>query len=150
MPAVAEVFVPTWFLWAVVALLATIAVSSVLVLAVLRTVATELNLRTSLSDKLQPLLDKGDLEAVIEQSKVRLQTFPDDANAHYFLGLALHRDGQSRLALAHLKRVPELQAGWDVSTLISAVEHAALLNEKPADLRLVKESHPPRAERGDA
>jgi cytochrome c-type biogenesis protein CcmH/NrfG len=150
MPAAAEVLVPTWFLWAVVTLLAIIAMASVLVLAVLRTVAKEMDLRTSLSDKLQPLLEKGDLEAVIAQSKFRLQSFPDDANAHYFLGLALHRDGQSRLALNHLKRVPELQPGWDVSTLISAVEQAALTNEKPAELRLVRESHSPGAEHGDA
>ena len=150
MPASAALGLPSWFLFAVVALLAVIAVAAVIALLLLWSVAQQLEQRASLSDKLQVLMDKGDLEAVIKQCKERLSLFPEDATAHYYLGFALHQDGQSRLALGHLKRVPELQAGWDVSALLGAVERAAASMEKQADLRLVKDQAPPQRERGDA
>lgn len=139
---------PAWFPVTVVVLLAVIAVAALLALLLLWTLAQQLDQRASLSDKLQILMDKGDLQAVIKQCKERLSLFPEDATAHYFLGLALHRDGQSRLALVHLKKVPELQAGWDVSALLGAVERAAATTEKQAELRLVKDHTP--TERDDA
>jgi cytochrome c-type biogenesis protein CcmH/NrfG len=150
MPAHATSGLPDWFLFAVVALLAVIAVAAVVALLLLWSVAQQLDQRASLNDKLQILMDKGDIEAVIKQCKERLSLFPEDATAHYYLGFALYRDGQSKLALGHLKRVPELQAGWDVSALLAAVERAAANTEKPADLRLVKDQTPLERERGDA
>jgi len=82
----------------------------------------EFILRASLSKQAQPLLDQGELNTLIEKCRARLALFNDDATARYFLGVALHRKGELRQALVHLKRIPEIQAGWDVGPMIQAVE----------------------------
>ena len=75
---------------------------------------------------------------VIEKCRERLMLFNDDASAHYFVGVALHRRGDLRQALVHLKHIPELQAGWDVQPMIQAIEgKLSALDEKP-DLKVVK------------
>lgn len=115
-----------------------IAVCSILILGVLSVAGKQLIQRASFSESMQLLLDRGDLDMLIEKCRGRLMLFSDDASAHYFLGVALHRRGDLRQALVHLKRIPELQAGWDVRPMIQAIESKlATLDEKP-DLKVVK------------
>ena len=127
-----------WLLLIGVVCLVILAAVAVLGLGILTLMAKEINHRSTLSEKLQPLLDQGDLEAVTLQSRERLMTFPDDAMAHYFLGVALHRRGEFRQALVHLRRVPELQAGWDVAAMVNAIEEKLGAEERSPDLRVVK------------
>ena len=127
-----------WLLLIAVVCLVVLAATAVVGLGTLMVVAREINQRSNLSEKLQPLLDKGELEAVMAQSRERLMTFPDDAMAHYFLGVALHRRGDLRQALVHLRRVPELQAGWDVAAMVSAIEEKLGAEERGPELRVVK------------
>ncbi len=127
-----------WLLLIAVVCLVVLAATAVVGLGTLMVVAREINQRSNLSEKLQPLLDKGELEAVMAQSRERLMTFPDDAMAHYFLGVALHRRGDLRQALVHLRRVPELQAGWDVAAMVSAIEEKLGAEERGPELGVVK------------
>lgn len=127
-----------WLLLVIAIGVAIIAVCSVLILGILRVAGKQLIQRTSFSENMQPLLDRGDLDMLIENCRERLMLFNDDASAHYFLGVALHRRGDLRQALVHLKRIPELQAGWDVRPMIQAIEDKlAALDEKP-DLKVIK------------
>ena len=127
-----------WLLLAIAVAAAIIAVCSALILGILRVAGKQLIQRASFSENMQPLLDRGDLDMLIEKCRERLMLFNDDASAHYFLGVALHRKGELRQALIHLKRIPELQAGWDVQPMIQAIEgKLAALDEKP-DLKVVK------------
>ncbi|MDO9093549.1 MAG: hypothetical protein Q8R98_14955 [Rubrivivax sp.] len=127
-----------WLLFAAVVCLIVIAVVSVLGVGTVMVAARALNQRATLTEKLQPLLDQGELDAVALQSRERLQTFPDDAVAHYFLGVALHRRGENRQALVHLRRVPELQAGWDIAPMIKAIEEKLASSESGPELKVVK------------
>ena len=127
-----------WLLLAAVVCLVILVVAAVFGLGVLMVVAREVNQRATLSEKLQPLLDQGEIEAVMLQSRERLQTFPDDAMAHYFLGVALHRRNEFRQALVHLRRVPELQAGWDVAPMVRAIEEKLAATESGPELKVVK------------
>ena len=115
-----------------------IALAAVLCTGLLFVVAKQINQRMSLNDKLQPLLDRGELDPVIQQSRERLMTFPDDATAHYYLGMALQRQGDVRQALVHLRRVAELNAGWEVSTLVAALERRLQAGEGSGELRVVQ------------
>ena len=127
-----------WLLFAAVVCLVVIAVTTVLGVGIVMVAARAFNQRVTLTDKLQPLLDQGELDAVVLHSRERLQTFPDDAVAHYFLGVALHRRGENRQALVHLRRVPELQAGWDVAAMIKAIEEKVASTESGPELKMVK------------
>jgi tetratricopeptide (TPR) repeat protein len=119
---------------------AIIAICSILILGILRNAGKQLMQRASFSENMQPLLDQGNLDALVEKCRERLMLFNDDASAHYFLGVALHRRGELRQALIHLKRIPELQAGWDVQPMIQAIEgKLAALDEGP-DLRVINTS----------
>jgi tetratricopeptide (TPR) repeat protein len=127
-----------WLLFVIAVAAAIIAICSVLILGILRVAGKQLVQRASFSENVQPLLDRGDLDLLIEKCRERLMLFNDDAAAHYFLGVALHRRGDLRQALVHLKRIPELQAGWDVQPMIQAVEgKLPALDEKP-DLKVIK------------
>ena len=127
-----------WLLFVIAAAATIIAVCSILILGILMVAGKQLVQRASFSENMQPLLDRGDLDTLIEKCRERLTLFNDDASAHYFLGAALHRRGDLRQALVHLKRIPELQAGWDVRPMIQAIEDKlAALDEKP-DLKVVK------------
>jgi hypothetical protein len=127
-----------WLLLVIAVAAVIIAACSVLIHGILRVAGKQLIQRSSFSENVQPLLDRGDLDMVIEKCRERLMLFNDDASAHYFLGVALHRRGDLRQALVHLKRIPELQAGWDVQPMIQAVEgKLAALDDKP-DLKVVK------------
>ena len=127
-----------WLLLAAVVCLAILAMAAVFGLWIVIAIAREFNHRATLSQKLQPLLDQGELEAVMLQSRERLLTFPDDVMAHYFLGVALQRRGELRQALVHLRRVPELQAGWDVAPMVKALEEKLAATESGPELRVVK------------
>lgn len=132
-PAAAE-----WLLLVIAVAAVIIAICSVLILGVLRVAGAQLVQRASFSENMQPLLDRGDLDMLIEKCRDRLKLFNDDASAHYFLGVALHRRGDLRQALIHLKRISQLQAGWDVQPMIQAIEDkSASADEKP-DLKVVK------------
>ncbi len=137
-----------WLLLVIAVSAAIIAVCSALILGILRVAGKQLMQRASFSENMQPLLDQGELDALIEKCSERLMLFNDDASAHYFLGVALHRRGDLRQALVHLKRIPELQAGWDVLPMIQAVESKlAALDEKP-DLKVVKTTSDDRPDSG--
>ena len=127
-----------WLLLIAVACLVVLVAAAIFGLGTLLVMAKEINQRSSLTEKLQPLLDRGDLEAVILQSRERLTSFPDDATAHYFLGVALNRRGELRQALVHLRRVPELQAGSDVSAMLNAIEERLQTEERAPELKVVK------------
>lgn len=127
-----------WLLLVIAVAAAIIAGCSVLILGVLRVAGKQFIQRASFSENMQPLLDRGDLDTVIQKCRERLMLFNDDASAHYFLGVALHRRGELRQALVHLKRIPELQAGWDVQPMIQAIDaKLTVLDEKP-ELKIVK------------
>lgn len=126
-----------WLLLVAVLCLLAIAACSIIGLGLLVVIAREVNQRTTFGEKVQPLLDAGELEAVVQQSRQRLMTFPDDAMAHYFLGVALQRKGEHRQALAHLRRIPELQAGWDVAAMIEATEQRLSAEDSGPELRVV-------------
>lgn len=70
---------------------ASIAVCAALTLGILRVAGKQLIQRASFSELMQPLLDRGDLDMLIEKCRERLMLFNDDASAHYFLGVAFHR-----------------------------------------------------------
>ncbi|MCI4429093.1 MAG: hypothetical protein JHC40_08000 [Burkholderiales bacterium] len=127
-----------WLLLFVAGALAIVAVCSVLTLGILRVAGKQLIQRASFSEHMQPLLDRGDLDTLMEKCRERLMLFNDDAAAHYFLGVALHRRGELRQALVHLKRIPELQAGWDMRPMIQAVEDKLTALEEKPDLKVVK------------
>ena len=123
-----------------------VASCTVLILGVMRVAGKQLIQRASFSENMQPLLDRGDLDTVTEKCREQLMLFNDDASAHYFIGVALHRRGDLRQALVHLKRIPELQAGWDVQPMIHSIESKlAALDEKP-DLKVVKTTSNDRPE----
>jgi len=121
-----------WLLLAAVVALAFIAVCCVIGVLVLAAAAKQMLGRTSFADQAQPLLDKGDLESLIEKCRARLALFNDDASAHYFIGVAFLRKSQYRQALQHLRRIPELQAGWDVAPMIQAVQEKISSEEAPS------------------
>jgi hypothetical protein len=123
----------------VIAIAATIvAVCSMLILGILMVAGKQLIQRASFSENMQPLLDRGDLDMLVEKCRERLMLFNDDASAHYYLGVALHRRGDLRQALVHLKRIPDLQAGWDVRPMTQVIEDKlASLDDKP-ELKVVK------------
>jgi hypothetical protein len=127
-----------WLLLVIAVAAVIVAACSVLILGILRAAGKQLIQRSSFAENMQPSLDRGDLDLVIEKSRERLMLFNDDASAHYFLGVALHRRGDLRQALVHLKRIPDLQAGWDVQPMIQAIESKlAALDGKP-DLKVLK------------
>lgn len=127
-----------WLLLVIAVAAVIVAACSVLILGILSAAGKQLIQRSSFSENMQPSLDRGDLDLVIEKSRERLMLFNDDASAHYFLGVALHRRGDLRQALVHLKRIPDLQAGWDVQPMIQSIESKLVaLDEKP-DLKVVK------------
>lgn len=129
-----------WLLLSIAIATAIIAGCSAMIWGILRIAGQQLMQHASFSERMQPLLDRGDLDVLIEKCRDRLKLFNDDASAHYLLGIALQRRGDLRQALAHLKRIPELQVGWDVQSVIQAVESKlALLDEKP-ELKIVKAS----------
>jgi len=134
-----------WLLLAIAVSSIVVAVCAVLGVTTLRLVNNQLGEKASFSDHAQSLLDRGELTALVELAAERLLTFNDDASAHYFLGLALFRQGELRKSLSHLKRVPELQAGWNIQPMIAAIElQLANLNDKP-ELTVVPSS--PSSER---
>lgn len=130
--------VQAWLLFIAVVCVLVFAAASVIGVGLLLQVARGFDQKQSLTEKLQPLLDSGDVEAVVHQSRERLMTFPDDATAHYFLGIALQRRGDLRQALVHLRRIPELHAGWDVAPMIKAIEERLANSQDAPDLRVVK------------
>jgi cytochrome c-type biogenesis protein CcmH/NrfG len=137
-----------WLLFVAVVCLIVIAVTTVVGVGIIMVAAQAMNQRATLTEKLQPLLDQGELDTVVLHSRERLQTFPDDAVAHYFLGVALHRRGENRQALVHLRRVPELQAGWDIGPMIKAIEEKLSSTESGPELKIVK--HPSATSPSDA
>jgi hypothetical protein len=129
-----------WLLFVIAFAVTIIAICSVLILGILGVAGKQLVQRASFSETMQPLLDRGDLDIVIEKCRERLMLFNDDASAHYFIGVALHRRGDLRQALVHLKRIPDLQAGWDVLSMVQAIEGKLVaLDEKP-DLKIIKKT----------
>jgi tetratricopeptide (TPR) repeat protein len=127
-----------WLLLIIAVAAMVTAICSLVILGVLKVAGKQLVQRASFAENMQPLLNRGDLDVLIEKCREQLMLFNDDASAHYFLGIAFHRRGDLRQALVHLKRIPELQAGWDVQPMIQAIEHKlAALDEKP-DLKVVK------------
>jgi tetratricopeptide (TPR) repeat protein len=127
-----------WLLVAVAFTTSVVAVCSVLIVGILLVAGKQLTERASFSDQMQPLLDSGDLGTLIERCRARLKLFSDDASAHYLLGTALHRKGDLRQALPHLRRALELQAGWDVQPTIDAVETKLAASEERPGLTVVK------------
>ena len=114
-----------------------IALCAVFGVGLISVVARQINQRTSFTDKIQPLLDQGNLDSVTQECRERLRMFPDDATAHFYLGTALQRQGELRQSLIHLRRVPELQAGWDVGPMVAAVEKRLQSQESGPDLKIV-------------
>lgn len=131
-----------WLLLIIAIASAIVVVCSVLGLAILRLVGKQFIQRAAFSEQAQPLLDQGNLDTLIEKCRARLALFNDDAAAHYFLGVALHRKGELRQALVHLKRIPELQAGWDVGPMIQAVEAKLTASDAKPGLKAVVKSPP--------
>jgi cytochrome c-type biogenesis protein CcmH/NrfG len=127
-----------WLLLVIAVAAVIIAVCSVLILGILRVAGAQLVQRASFSENMQPLLDRGDLDTLIEKCRDRLKQFNDDASAHYFLGVALHRRGDLRQALTHLKRISQLQAGWDVQPMIQAIEDKIAASDEKPGLKVVK------------
>jgi len=131
-----------WLLLAIAVSSIVVAACAVVGLTILRLVSTQLLQKTSFSDQAQLLLDRGDLEGLIQMARARLSTFNDDAAAHYFIGLALYRQGDLRSALTYLVRIPKLHAGWDVQPMIQAIEKQLVeLGEKP-NLKIVQPTPP--------
>jgi tetratricopeptide (TPR) repeat protein len=129
-----------WLLLVIAIAVAIIAACSILILGILRVAGTQLVQRASFSESMQPLLDRGDLDMLIEKCRARLKLFNDDASAHYFLGIALYRRSDLRQALVHLKRIPQLQAGWDVQPMIQAIEDKITASGEKPDLKVVRKA----------
>jgi cytochrome c-type biogenesis protein CcmH/NrfG len=136
-----------WLLLAIVALLMVIAGCALVAAGALRTVAAHITSRSSFTDLVQPVLDRGELDEVIQLARTRLRDFPDDAAAHYYLGSALVRKGEKKAAHAHLLRVRALESGWNVEAMIGAVERDLATTSSSPDLRVVAATHgePPPA-----
>jgi cytochrome c-type biogenesis protein CcmH/NrfG len=142
-----------WLLLVCAVALVVLALCAVFGAFVLVHVLRHVQQRASFAEQAQPLLDQSDLEALIALCRQRLATYHDDASAHYFMGCALHRSGELRLALTYLKRIPELQPGWDVSAMIAAIEAKVLAaGEERPELRVVPspQDTPAQSDRKDA
>ena len=127
----------SWLLLVATLALAFIAACVLLGTAILFALGRYVRQRASFTELAQPLLDAGELEALVTLCKERLATYHDDAWAHYFMGQALHRRGELRLALTYLKRIPKLQAGWDVSAMVEAIERKLASGEERPELSVV-------------
>jgi tetratricopeptide (TPR) repeat protein len=129
-----------WLLFAIAVGVGVIAFCSLMTMGVIVASARYLAQRGSFSQRAQPLLDEGNLSKLIELCHARLETFHDDAHAHWYLGVALYRRGELKHALRYLNRVPELEPGWDVSRMVTRIEEE--LNEKDAkpDLKIIRQA----------
>src|ERR1700752_4091000 len=96
-----------WLLFAIAVSVGIIALCSFLTMGVIINASKFLARRTSFSADAGALLDEGQNAKLIELCHERLETFHDDATAHWYLGIALYRRGELKLALRYLKRVPE-------------------------------------------
>lgn len=131
-----------WLLFAIAVSAAIVAFTALAFLGFLRQVMKINQSRMSFRDHAQSLLDEGQLSKLIDACHARMEMFHDDANAHWYLGTALYRRGELRMALTYLNRVPTLQPGWDVSAMVCAIEdQLAEAGDRPT-LKVVAPSDP--------
>lgn len=127
-----------WLLFVIAVSVSVIAVCSFLTMGAIIAWFQYLGRRTSFSQDAQVLLDEGLLAKLIELCHKRMEDFHDDAHAHWYLGVALFRRGELKLALRYLMRVPELQPGWDVSAIVARIEEQLKEQDDKPDLKIVK------------
>lgn len=130
-----------WLLFVIAISVSVIALFSITTMAALIAWLQYMARRTSFSQDAQALLDEGLLIKLIELCHKRMEDFHDDAHAHWYLGVALFRRGELKLAIRYLKRVPELQPGWDVSAIVGRIEEQLEEQDDKPDLKIVKPTH---------
>lgn len=125
--------------------LVVIAFCAVIAMSIFVGISRFVKSRSSFSEGAQPLLDKGQLEPLIRLCRERLETFHDDTQAHYFIGLALFRKGELRAALNHMKKLTQLDPSWNVDAMILAIETQLGEQKDKPELKIVES--PPTGER---
>jgi predicted negative regulator of RcsB-dependent stress response len=64
------------------------------------------------AEKASALLDKDDLDAVIELSRTKLESFPKDLYARWYIAQAYYRKNEYHKALKELNIISEIAPSW--------------------------------------
>lgn len=80
-------------------------------------------LRENFVSNAQTLEDQGKYDEMIKICKDRLQEFPVDTTARYYLSIAHERNGEPGLALNALARLKEINPIWEKAHIDEMIEN---------------------------
>lgn len=132
-----------WIKWALIVIAAAFVLLTLAAIAGLwglARVPAAIRERVSFSDRAKRLLDKDQLEELVELCDRQTAEYPGDANAYWFQAQADYRKGKLRRALSALHRVHELQPDWDATytdPMIAAIEQRLASEGDKPDLKIV-------------
>jgi len=84
---------------------------------------TEAVLRENFVSQVQTLEDQGKYDEMVKMCKDRLQDYPVDTVARYYLSIAHDRNGEPGLALNALARLKEINPTWERSHIDEMIEN---------------------------
>ena len=102
--------------------------------------------KASFADQAKRLLDKGELDSLLELCDQHIAEYPGDANGYWFQAQADYRKGKLRRAVASLRRVRELQPDWEetyIAPLMQVLEERLERGADKPDLRVLTPDPPP-------
>jgi len=88
------------------------------------------------------MLNKGQLDELLELCDKHLSSLPADASAHWLKANALYRRKEWHKALISYRRADELQPGWSLGPAISELEEKVSQTGKAPDLKVVAPINP--------
>ena len=108
------------------------------VIGVVAQIPKYLRSRMSFADQAKLLLDQGQTEKVIAICERRIEEYPGEANAWWYLGQAAFRSGHYSRALNAMRKVEGLQPDWPSATqFIEAIETKLLEKGDRPELKVV-------------
>jgi len=103
--------------------------------------------RMTFADEAKLLLDQGRLEKLVQLAENRIEQYPGDAEAWWYMGQGAYRTGQYRRSLNALRKVLDYQPAWPgIKELIEVIEDKLAKGAEVPELKIVTPSATPTRE----
>jgi len=93
-------------------LLSLIVAGVILIPIIAKKLSSEKQATDDLKEKGRELLDKGEIDRLIDLCNEKIKEYPSHSHAHWFLGLAYYRKKEWRKSLNELEFVWNIEPGW--------------------------------------
>lgn len=108
-----EIQIIKWLLIALVTIFGLIALGIVYIIYKTRNFAEKASISHSFSDEVKDLLEKGMTDEVIKRTQLRIESYPKDKYAHWYLALAYQDNKEYTKALEAFTALKKIAPTWN-------------------------------------